>query len=394
MQGQHVGLFKQLRAALGHGVAICVRAGLRVLAAPDQHMHAKGAPVRCHEFADAAIAPDAQGLAVQHHAQSEVHRHGGGLEAGLLPGAVLEAGHVLRDAAHRGHDQRPGQFGRGHGRTGAFAHGDAPFGAGLYVDVGADATGLRDQFQAREFLHQLPWDWRAFPDEHQHVRIAQPHRQLPHAFDGVGEDLGRVGFQFLGAAQLADGVLIVIKDHDVHGHYCARKTLRHCPAARRPLRTLVWGAVAARSRVATQPLGSVVDRAQTGFLCREALQFSAHVGDAAREDHTRVAPRTVALAVGGADNPNRCRAVGTRLRSWWGRTTGGGGFWCISYGCGSTQPAGAGETLSNRCELVSSGCGRRLGQPAVDELQRCAPGVALDADSHVKLQKGVGHRQD
>jgi hypothetical protein len=41
--------------------------------------------------------------------------------------------------------------------------------------------------------------WRgkvgALADQHQHVGVAQAHRQLADALDGVGEDLGVVGLQ-------------------------------------------------------------------------------------------------------------------------------------------------------------------------------------------------------
>jgi hypothetical protein len=40
---------------------------------------------------------------------------------------------------------------------------------------------------------------------------------LTRAFDGIGIDLGRVGFEQLRASQFAHRVLVVIKDHNVHG---------------------------------------------------------------------------------------------------------------------------------------------------------------------------------
>ncbi len=50
--------------------------------------------------------------AFQHHADAEVGRHRCGLQPRLLPRAVLEVADVLRQPAHRRHDQRPGQLGR------------------------------------------------------------------------------------------------------------------------------------------------------------------------------------------------------------------------------------------------------------------------------------------
>mgnify|MGYP006195770633 CR=1 FL=1 len=54
-----------------------------------------------HRLANPSHAHDAQRLAAQHHADAEIGRHRGRLEAGLLPGAVLEVADVLRQAAHR-----------------------------------------------------------------------------------------------------------------------------------------------------------------------------------------------------------------------------------------------------------------------------------------------------
>jgi hypothetical protein len=59
----------------------------------------------------------------------------------------------------------------------------------------ARRAGLRDQLQPRQLLQQRAWELRAFADQHQHVGVAQAHRQLADALDGVGEDLGVVGLQ-------------------------------------------------------------------------------------------------------------------------------------------------------------------------------------------------------
>jgi len=100
-------------------------------------------------------------------------------------------------------------------------------GAGRQVDVVADPPGLRDQLQARQLLDQLAADRRAVTDQHQDVGVAQPHRELSHSLDGVGEHLDGIGLQFAGALQLADGVLVVVQNHDVHGRYCAGRSALH-----------------------------------------------------------------------------------------------------------------------------------------------------------------------
>jgi phosphoglycerate dehydrogenase-like enzyme len=86
----------------------------RLFAAPHLHLHAEGTAIAGHQLADAAVTPDAQGLAPQHHADAKVGRHGGSLQSALLPGAVLEVADVLGQTPHRGHDQGPSQLGWRH----------------------------------------------------------------------------------------------------------------------------------------------------------------------------------------------------------------------------------------------------------------------------------------
>ena len=45
-------------------------------------------------------------------------------------------------------------------------------------------------FSCGSFSSSWRGNWRAFADQHQHVGVAQAHRQLADALDGVGEDLG------------------------------------------------------------------------------------------------------------------------------------------------------------------------------------------------------------
>ena len=98
-----------------------------------------------------------------------------------------------------------------------FGDGDAQPGAGLDVDVRADPAGLRDQLELRQLLEQLAREVGALADQHQHLGVAQAHRELADALDGVGEDLGVEVLQERGALELAHGVLVVVEDDDVHG---------------------------------------------------------------------------------------------------------------------------------------------------------------------------------
>ena len=91
---------------------------------------------------------------------------------------------------------------------------------------GPTRAGLRDQLQLGQLLEQRAREVRALADQHQHVGVAQPHRELADALDGVGEDLGVVGLQLRGALELAHRVLVVVEDDDVHGSCGAYTLLR------------------------------------------------------------------------------------------------------------------------------------------------------------------------
>ena len=57
---------------------------------------------------------------------------------------------------------------------------------------------------------------RAFTDQHDDVGILEAHGQLAQAFDRVGVHLGWKSFEFAGAVQFADRILVVVEDHNVH----------------------------------------------------------------------------------------------------------------------------------------------------------------------------------
>ena len=101
------------------------------------------------------------------------------------------------------------------------SHGNAALGARLDVHVGADPTRLGNQFQARQLFQQLPIQVRSFSNQNHNIGIFEPHRQLPQPFDGVGVHLGGVGVQFGCAFEFSNDVLVVVKDHNIHGLYCA-----------------------------------------------------------------------------------------------------------------------------------------------------------------------------
>ena len=217
VQRQHVGGLEQRVAALGRVVAFGDRAGAARLAAPDDDAHAERLAVAGDELADLAEAPDAERPALERDADAEVGRHARRLQARLLPRAVLERADVVRQAAHRRHDQRPGELGRRDRRADAFGDGDAEPRAGLDVDVRADAAGLGDQLELRKLLEELARKLAALADQDQHLGVAHAHRELAEALDGVREDLGVEVLEDRCALELAHGILVVVEDDDVHG---------------------------------------------------------------------------------------------------------------------------------------------------------------------------------
>src|SRR5579885_1234733 len=112
-----------------------VAVGARLVAAarprPDQNIHAEGAAVAGDHTADTAIAVDAERLAAQRRADAD------------LPSARLQRCHLLRNLAHRGKHQSPGEFRGGVGgraRMLARAENDAVARARLDIDMRVDAA--------------------------------------------------------------------------------------------------------------------------------------------------------------------------------------------------------------------------------------------------------------
>src|SRR3989344_5335272 len=122
---------------------------------------------------------------------------------------MLEVGDVLRQSAHCGHDKCPRQLCGGHGLAYAFCHCNPTFRTGSYINVTADLAGLRDELETGKFLHQLTGDLGALPHEHDDVSVFEADGQLAQPLDGVGVEPGC-------AVELADCVLVVVENHNVH----------------------------------------------------------------------------------------------------------------------------------------------------------------------------------
>ncbi len=142
----------------------------------------------------------------------------------MLPGSVLEVANVLRQAPHGGHDQSPGQLCRGDWVAYALGDRDAALGAGRNVNVAANASGLRDEFEFGEFFDEGAWDPGAFSDQYDHIDVFQAQRELTDSLDGVRIDLGVVRLQFACTFEFAHSVLIVVEYHDIHARIVPRGT--------------------------------------------------------------------------------------------------------------------------------------------------------------------------
>ncbi len=129
---------------------------------------------------------------------------------------MLEASDVLRYSASGGHEERPRVLRGGMRAVCASRYRNSALGTRGNVDVVSLRAGQHNQLELGEFFNQLPGKGRAFFNEHNHFGVTQTNGQLTDALDVVGVDLGFVICDLFGATELADGVLEVIEDHNVH----------------------------------------------------------------------------------------------------------------------------------------------------------------------------------
>ena len=129
---------------------------------------------------------------------------------------MLEAGDVLRYSASGGHEERPRVLRVGMRAVGASRYRNSALGTRGNIDVVSLYAGQHNQLELGEFFNQLPGKGRALLNEHNHFGVTQTNGQLTDALDVVGVDLGFVICDLFGATELADGVLEVIEDHNVH----------------------------------------------------------------------------------------------------------------------------------------------------------------------------------
>src|SRR5665213_1758236 len=187
------------------------------IAAPDEHVHTERDTESGDDPADLAVTPNSQSLAVKHFAQAMVGRRVRAFQGALLPHAVFQIGDTLWDTPHRGHDQRPGQFGGRDRRADPFGHGDAACSTRGQVDVRPGPARLRDQAQVRQLREQILADAGTLANEDEGLCIPNAYRELPRTLDRVVEYLDLVPRQQVKAREFAHRVLIVIENRDFHG---------------------------------------------------------------------------------------------------------------------------------------------------------------------------------
>ena len=214
VQRQHVALRKQCALTLRDVVIVLSRARLRSLAAPHQHVHPECAAVARHETADLAVAEDA--LRPSAYGRAEA----------MLPTACAQMRRLLRNAPHRRKHQRPRQLGRRIRRARSHRHTDPAARAGLDVDVTGPLAGLTDEPQTRKAREQLVVDDGPLADEHERVGIAEPLLEGGPVFDGVVEDRHVVSTQLRETIEPPHGVLIVVRNDDVHVYFFRNFFLR------------------------------------------------------------------------------------------------------------------------------------------------------------------------
>ncbi len=206
MQREHVALGEERRLVGRRRVAVAARALERGLARPHENVHAEGLAVAGYHLADASVAVDAERLTAQPVADAR------------LPVARLERLHLLRNLAHSGQHQCPGELRGGKRRRSrmlARRDDDAERGAGVDVDVRIDAA-LTDELEACEPLEQRCSNGGALADEHQRLRIAQALCERVQLLDVIVPDGDLVAVELGEAVQRAKRVEVIVEDADFH----------------------------------------------------------------------------------------------------------------------------------------------------------------------------------
>ena len=207
MQRHHIRAGHE-RGAIDCGIAIGTGLGDGLLAPEHLHLHAKGTTVARHQPADLAVAPDAQGTAMQ------------AATKGGLPVSLTHALHIRRQTTQPGQDEKPGQLGGGMRTTARLRHQDAACSASGDVDMRAGSAGLRHQLQLGQPRQQGCAQACALANQHHRLGLAQALDQRILIGGSVVVDMHGVTVELAERRQAAHCILIVIKYDDAHTLSC------------------------------------------------------------------------------------------------------------------------------------------------------------------------------
>ena len=205
MQADDIALRKERRPAFGHRFARRLRPGPAGIRPPPDHPAAKGPGIARHQPADPAITIKPDAAPRQRPPDTRLP----------VPGAGT--GHLPRQIAHRGQDQRPGQLGCG--MVGGFGglvrtEGHPPRRAGRHIDM-RPGPAPRNQPQPGQGRQQIIGDARAFAEQAKRLCPLQAAGQF-RPLGVIGPD-GDVMARHAGKArQATQGIGPVIKDMNPH----------------------------------------------------------------------------------------------------------------------------------------------------------------------------------
>ena len=173
--------------------------------APGEHLHAEGAADRCHAAAEPAEAEDRKRPAVQRGADA------------LLPAALAHAPVLVRDVAHGGKDQAPGELRRRVLRVASAGvrDGDAALLRGGKVERAVVRARPDDELQPRQPLDQRARHRHALAHQAEDVEPGERRRGLVLACEVAAEDHDLAGgLQAAPVGHRERHALVVVEDGD------------------------------------------------------------------------------------------------------------------------------------------------------------------------------------
>ena len=206
MKREHVTLRKKLVLVARRRESVTARPVERALARPNQNLHPESFAVTRNDTADPTVPVNSKRFAAQVIADAD------------LPLSRLERRHLLGHLAHRCKYQRPCKFRGGIRRcAGVLArrYNDSQLRAGIDIDVRVDAA-LAYQLESLQSLQQWLTDLGPLAYQDQHLGVLQSFGERIDFLDVVVPDFDLVTRQLFVAFERAEGVVIIVKNGDLH----------------------------------------------------------------------------------------------------------------------------------------------------------------------------------